>query len=61
MIVYSVQDLEGNIMGIYEEYVDATDRLEELTEDGMEGVVMNDYLLNADVKVVDMTNVVQFR
>lgn len=61
MRVYTVQDYYGNIMGIYEDLPDAEDRLEELTDDGLEDLFINDYLLNADVTLYDATNVVEFK
>lgn len=51
-VVYVVQNIEGDILGIYEEVIDAVARQEELEADGME-TILDDYILNVDVELID--------
>lgn len=47
-MVYVVLDTEGFIYGIYEEYVDAQDRADELQADDIDAGI-EEYQLNKDI------------
>lgn len=53
--VYIVFDVDGNVYGVYEESVDADQRLEELEEDDryITEFLIEEYPLNKDVDLSD--------